>query len=433
MAVKIESVLENSPAFRCKIAAGETLCSINGNDIEDVLDYRFYQLNRVLELKLIGTDGRERFVTVKKAEYEEIGLEFATYLMDKQHSCRNKCIFCFIDQLPKGMRESLYFKDDDSRLSFLFGNYVTLTNLTEHEIERIIKMHISPINISVHTTNPELRVKMMNNRFAGESLKYIKRFADANICVNCQIVACHGINDGTELERTLSDLFEIGVENVAVVPVGLTGYREGLYPLVPYTKETAGETIDIIERFGEESLRKTGQRRFYAADEFYIKAGRSLPDAEFYEDFAVLDNGVGVIALLRDEVDCELENHTENTRVKKTVSIASGAAAAPYIREEADKIRRKYPNVRINVYAVENRFFGGEITVTGLVVGRDLIEQMKDKELGEKLIVPSVMLNFDNSVFLDDVTVEQIESALNISVTLVDNSGEGLVSAVISD
>ncbi|MEE0869063.1 MAG: DUF512 domain-containing protein, partial [Ruminococcus sp.] len=295
MAVKIYNVTKGSHAEKVGIKSGEILLKINSNEIVDVLDYRFYQVNRQLSLE-ISDSKNIRTVEITKSEYDEIGLEFETYLMDEQHSCRNKCIFCFIDQLPKGLRKSLYFKDDDSRLSFLFGNYITLTNITEHEIERIIKMHISPINVSVHTTNPELRCKMMNNRFAGDVLKYLKRFANAGITLNCQIVSCPGINDGDELLRTMRDLENLGVEMTAIVPVGLTAYRDGLYPLVPYNKETAVQTLNLIEQYGDMCKEKHGRRIFFAGDEFYILAEREIPAPEFYEDFSALEDGVGMIA-----------------------------------------------------------------------------------------------------------------------------------------
>ena len=281
MAVKIFDVNQNSPAARAGVQKGETLLSINTNEIVDVLDYRFYQVNRELELEIQSADGNVRRVNVHKGEYEELGLEFETYLMDKQHSCRNKCIFCFIDQLPKGLRKSLYFKDDDSRLSFLFGNYITLTNITEHEIERIIKMHISPINVSVHTTNPELRCKMMNNRFAGDTLKYLKRFADAGITLNCQIVACPGINDGDELLRTMKDLEQLGVAMTAIVPVGLTAYREGLYPLEEYNQATATQTLDLIEKFGDKCKKNTAEEYFLRLMNFICLQKEKVPPPNF--------------------------------------------------------------------------------------------------------------------------------------------------------
>ncbi len=430
MAVTIKDVDKSSCAFKKGITSGDVLISINGNEIVDVLDYRFYQVNKKLELVIKDKKGKTKKVKIKKQEYQELGLEFETYLMDKEHSCRNKCIFCFIDQLPKGMRDTLYFKDDDSRLSFLFGNYITLTNLTEHEISRIIKMHISPINVSVHTTNPELRCKMMNNRFAGKSLDALRRFAEAGLSINCQIVSCPGINDGEELKRTLRDLEEMNVECVAVVPVGLTGYREGLYPLVPYNQQTASETLDIIEEFGNSFKEKYGRRIVYAADEFFIKAGRDIPSPEYYEGYPALENGVGLISLLREEVEFALEDREYDDTLNHTVSVACGECTHSHLENILKTINTKYPNIEINVYKIKNNFFGGQIDVTGLVTGQDLIAQLKDKDLGSKLIIPSCMLRFEGDIFLDDVSVEDVEKELNIKVKVSDNSGEMLVSEI---
>ena len=394
MAVKIFDVTTGSHADKAGIKKGETLLSINSNEIVDVLDYRFYQVNRKLTLEVADEDKNVRTIEMTKGEYEEIGLEFETYLMDKQHSCRNKCIFCFIDQLPKGMRESLYFKDDDSRLSFLFGNYITLTNITEHEIDRIIKMHISPINVSVHTTNPELRCKMMNNRFAGDTLKYLKRFADAGITLNCQIVSCPGINDGDELVRTLTDLENLGVNMTAIVPVGLTRYRENLYPLVPYNKETAGQTIDIIEKMGDECVKKHGRRIFFPGDEFYLLAEREIPSPEFYEDFSALEDGIGMIAYLTDDVGWKLEELDADESLCHKVTIACGEGVFPYMKRIMSMINEKFPNITINTRAIKNNFFGGGVNVSGLVTGGDLIDQLRGDDLGDRLIIPSSMLRF---------------------------------------
>lgn len=433
MSVTIKDVERQSRAFKKGIASGDILVSINDNDIVDVLDYRFYQVNKNLELCIQKPDGKLKKIKIKKQEYEELGLEFETYLIDEQHSCRNKCIFCFIDQLPKGMRESLYFKDDDSRLSFLFGNYITLTNLTEHEISRIIKMHISPINVSVHTTNPELRCKMMNNRFAGSSLDALRRFAEAGIVINCQIVACPGINDGDELRRTLDDLEQLNVECVAVVPVGLTGYRENLYPLTPYTKETAAQTLDIIEQYGEKFKEKYGRRIVYAADEFYIKAERPIPEPDFYEGYPALENGVGLIALQKEEIELALEDREYDSSLFYTVSAVCGECPYDYFVKNLSLINKKFPNVKINVYKIKNNFFGGEIDVTGLVTGGDLIEQLRGKQLGSKLLIPSCMLRFEGDIFLDDISVTQVEKELNIKVKITDNSGESLVSEITKE
>lgn len=432
MAVKIFDVTTGSHADKAGIKKGETLLSINSNEIVDVLDYRFYQVNRKLTLEVEDENKNVRTIEMTKGEYEEIGLEFETYLMDKQHSCRNKCIFCFIDQLPKGMRESLYFKDDDSRLSFLFGNYITLTNITEHEIDRIIKMHISPINVSVHTTNPELRCKMMNNRFAGDTLKYLKRFADAGITLNCQIVSCPGINDGDELVRTLTDLENLGVNMTAIVPVGLTRYRENLYPLVPYNKETAGQTIDIIERMGDECVKKHGRRIFFPGDEFYLLAEREIPSPEFYEDFSALEDGIGMIAYLTDDVGWKLEELDADESLCHKVTIACGEGVFPYMKRIMSMINEKFPNITINTRAIKNNFFGGGVNVSGLVTGGDLIDQLRGDDLGDKLIIPSSMLRFENDLFLDDVSTDDVERELGVTLVPVNNNGNDLVEAVIA-
>lgn len=432
MAVKIFDVTTGSHADKAGIKKGETLLSINSNEIVDVLDYRFYQVNRKLTLEVADENKNVRTIEMTKGEYEEIGLEFETYLMDKQHSCRNKCIFCFIDQLPKGMRESLYFKDDDSRLSFLFGNYITLTNITEHEIDRIIKMHISPINVSVHTTNPELRCKMMNNRFAGDTLKYLKRFADAGITLNCQIVSCPGINDGDELVRTLTDLENLGVNMTAIVPVGLTRYRENLYPLVPYNKETAGQTIDIIEKMGDECVKKHGRRIFFPGDEFYLLAEREIPSPEFYEDFSALEDGIGMIAYLTDDVGWKLEELDADESLCHKVTIACGEGVFPYMKRIMSMINEKFPNITINTRAIKNNFFGGGVNVSGLVTGGDLIDQLRDDDLGDRLIIPSSMLRFENDLFLDDVSTDDVERELSVTLVPVNNNGNDLVEAVIA-
>lgn len=432
MAVKIFDVTTGSHADKAGIKKGETLLSINSNEIVDVLDYRFYQVNRKLTLEVEDENKNVRTIEMTKGEYEEIGLEFETYLMDKQHSCRNKCIFCFIDQLPKGMRESLYFKDDDSRLSFLFGNYITLTNITEHEIDRIIKMHISPINVSVHTTNPELRCKMMNNRFAGDTLKYLKRFADAGITLNCQIVSCPGINDGDELVRTLTDLENLGVNMTAIVPVGLTRYRENLYPLVPYNKETAGQTIDIIEKMGDECVKKHGRRIFFPGDEFYLLAEREIPSPEFYEDFSALEDGIGMIAYLTDDVGWKLEELDADESLCHKVTIACGEGVFPYMKRIMSMINEKFPNITINTRAIKNNFFGGGVNVSGLVTGGDLIDQLRDDDLGDRLIITSSMLRFENDLFLDDVSTDDVERELSVTLVPVNNNGNDLVEAVIA-
>ncbi|MEE1279206.1 MAG: DUF512 domain-containing protein [Oscillospiraceae bacterium] len=435
MSVKIFDVLNGSVADRAGICAGETLISINKNETNDVLDFRFHQINTRLVLKIEDKSGRVRNVKIKKDEYEELGLEFETYLMDKQHSCKNKCIFCFVDQLPKGMRETLYFKDDDTRLSFLFGNYVTLTNITDHEIERIIKMHISPINISVHTTNSDLRVKMMANPNAGKALSVMRRFADAGISINCQLVLCPDINDGEELARSLTDLSSLFpvLESIALVPVGLTCHREGLYPLSPYTEEKAREVIKIADEFGEKFLKERGSRLVYCSDEFFIKANLPLPDYSYYEDFPQLENGVGLIRSMQMDVSRCIED-SEPTNASRPVrfSIATGVDAAPFIRSEVERILKVFPSMEAHIYPIENNFFGHTITVTGLITATDIIAQLKGKELGEALLLPDVMLRHEKDKFLDDKTVSFVEAALNTKVIIATADGEGLYNAVAS-
>lgn len=433
MSVKIMSVTENTPAYKKGIQVGEELISINGNEIIDVLDYRFYQFSSVLNIVIKDKNNIQRTVVINKKEYEDLGLDFETYLMDKQHSCRNKCIFCFIDQLPKGMRKSLYFKDDDSRLSFLFGNYITLTNLSEHEINRIIKMHISPINISVHTTNPELRVKMMNNRFAGETLQYIYRFAEAGIKINCQIVSCPNINDGDELIRTLTDLTALypSVECIAVVPVGLTRYREGLYPLTEYNQQTAGQTLDLIEKFGDMCVEKYGNRIVYASDEFYLKAKRVFHSVDYYGDFDQLDNGVGIIPLLKDEFEFALTDDTLTLNKVRKITIACGTSVKNNMQELLNMAIKQFPLLSGKVIGIKNSFFGGGINVSGLVTGGDLIEQLKDVDLGDVLLIPSVMLRREGDLFLDDVSIYDVKEKLGINVIPVDNNGDTLLREML--
>ncbi len=431
MSVIIEGSAPGSPAYRAGLRAGDTLLTINGNEIADVLDYRFYQSSEQLEVKYINAKGRLKKAKIKKSEYDELGLSFETYLMDKQHACLNKCIFCFIDQLPRGLRKSLYFKDDDSRLSFLFGNYITLTNISEHEIERIIKLHISPMNISVHTTNPELRVKMMKNKNAGRVLSVIDRFNEAGIKLNCQLVLCPGVNDGAELERTLTDL--CGLENaecIAAVPVGITAFREGLTPLNGFNLETAGAVIDIINRFGDEALKKYGQRRVYASDEFYIIAGREIPDAEYYGDFLQLENGVGMWALLKSQVE-EAVRGLEANNCRRKLSIATGEAAYPLICEVARLCKEKNAELECTVYAVKNEFFGGEITVSGLVTATDIIKQLGGRDLGEELLIPASMLRSEGDMFLDDITLTELSERLGVTVKPIANDGFELTEAIL--
>ncbi|MCI8554060.1 MAG: DUF512 domain-containing protein [Clostridiales bacterium] len=431
MPVIISGVEAGSPAQRRGIQPGERLLSINGHPVEDVLDYRFYLTESRLMLSLESDTGT-RTIKIRKREYEDIGLQFDTYLMDRQRACRNKCVFCFIDQLPPGMRESLYFKDDDSRLSFLFGNYITLTNLTEREISRIIEMHISPIHISVHTTNPALRCQMMGNRFAGDCLDILHRFAAAGIRMECQLVLCPGYNDGEELRRSLSDLEKLmpAMESVACVPVGLTRYREGLTPLRMFTGEEAAAVIEVCEFFGDRLAADTGNRLVYPADEFYIKAGRPIPAAAFYGEFSQLENGVGLCALLRTEFVEALEQEPVSPAGSRLL-IATGVAAAPLLRELVGMARKKWPQLQAEVVPVRNRFFGETIDVAGLVTGGDLISQLRGR-FCDRILFPDAMLRHEGDRFLDDITLDEAERELGVPLQPVPASdGQALLQALL--
>lgn len=430
MSVTITQVQAKSPAARKKIAAGDVLLRMNGHEIEDVLDYRFYLFETKLTLELETPKG-PRTVHIRKAEDEELGLEFETYLMDKQRSCRNNCIFCFIDQLPPGLRDTLYFKDDDSRLSFLFGNYITLTNLTEHEIERIISMHISPVNVSVHTTNPELRCRMMNNRFAGESLKILRRLADAHIELNAQLVLCPGYNDGAELSRSMEDLatYYPSLQSVAAVPVGLTRYREGLTPLRLFTREEAADVINRMNAMNERMLREHGVRLFYPSDEFYLLAGRDIPPADEYGDFLQLENGVGMSALFWEQFKSALAAGADTPRGTR-LTVATGRLAAPLMERCVALAREKWDNLQAEVAPIRNDFFGETITVSGLVTGGDIIAQLTGR-CGDVLLIPACMLRREGDCFLDDVTVEALAEALHTRVEVTDGGGDDLLRALL--
>lgn len=428
--VKINGITKGSPSERAGITAGDMLVRVNGNEVKDVLDYMFYAAEEQVELE-IERNGEKHIFHVEKNEYDDLGLEFETFLMDKKQSCRNKCVFCFIDQMPPGMRETLYFKDDDARLSFLQGNYVTLTNLEQSDIDRIIRMKLN-INVSVHTTNPGLRCRMMNNRFAGEKLDYLRQMTENGIKLNCQIVCCPGLNDKDELRRSLRDLGKLmpNITSMAVVPVGLTKFREGLYPLTGFTKDSAAETIDIIEEFQQEFLGKFGTRTVFPSDEFFLTAERELPCAEYYEEYPQYENGVGMLRSLIDEFESALETaQWEGGRRK--VSIACGYAPYPIIKRLAGRAEEKFPQLECKVYRIRNDFFGETITVTGLITAQDLIAQLKDRELGDELLISSAMLRSNTTDFLDDLTVEDVEKALNTKIRASANDGYELLDAIM--
>ncbi len=433
MSTIITSIDPQSPAERAGIQVGEQLLHINGHKIVDVLDYRFfgYDPNPIVELQ--QPNGHRRTLRVRKEEGVDLGLNFETYLMDKARSCANNCIFCFVDQMPPGMRKSLYFKDDDARLSFLMGNYLTLTNLSPREVQRIIDLRISPINVSVHTTDPELRSRLLRNKRAGEAIDIIRRFAENHITMNCQIVSCPGLNDGAALEKTLRDLGEMypSVNSVAIVPVGVTKYRDGLYPLRPYTKEEAGAVIDLVEAFGAASRKERGTSLAWCSDEFYLLAGRPLPEKSYYEDMDQLENGVGLLQLLLSQATMAIEDLSPDDEAEP-FAIATGVSAAPFLQQVTELLQERCPKVQGRVYPIRNRFFGETITVTGLITGKDLMDQLQGQDLGQRLLLPSCMLRAGENVFLDDVTVEEVEKALGVPISIVPaDSGFDLIDTIM--
>lgn len=442
---KIKQIEQGSIAQQEGICAGDSLLSINGTVMEDIFDYQYQVQNDHLDLVLLTKDGEEVTKIIDKDEDDDLGIIFENGLMDQYRSCHNKCIFCFIDQMPKGMRENLYFKDDDSRLSFLQGNYVTLTNMSDHDLDRIIKYHLAPINVSFQTMNPELRCMMLHNRFAGEALKKADRLYEAGITMNGQIVLCKGVNDGKELDYSIRKLIEYlpVIESVSVVPVGLSRFREGLYPLEPFTKEDAKEVIDMIHGYQQQCMEKYGTHFIHASDEWYLLAEEPVPEEECYDGYLQLENGVGMIRLLLNEAKEtmeELYKHKFLTTVKchhdwkkktRTVSLATGKLAYPYIRQIAKEAEAYMPGLRANVYEIRNDFFGERITVSGLVTGIDLMNQLKDKELGEALLIPENMVRVEENVFLDDITVSEVEKTLQVPVDIVKSSGRDLINQIL--
>lgn len=437
--VRITGIEESSPLLSLGVRAGDTLVAVNKNEIRDVLDYRFYITDRNITLSLVREDGEEYEVSLRKREYDDVGLEFETPLMDKKHTCKNKCIFCFVDQMPKGLRETLYFKDDDSRLSFLHGNYITLTNMTDEDIDRIIKMHISPINISVHTTNPELRVKMMKNKRSGEVLSYLRRLADAGISLCTQLVLCPGINDGEELMRSMHDLVALcpSLISCAAVPVGITKFRDGLYPLRTYTKEEARAVIETVNSFGDYCRKEYGSRIFTAADEFYLKAEMDIPSEEYYEDYPQLENGVGLIRSVKEDLRYYLAD-SEPFELKKDrrVLAVTGVAAYPTVCELSEMIKEKADRLCVDVLCVKNDFFGETVTVAGLLTATDIEKAVKEhiKDTGasyDALIIPDAALKADEDVFLDGVSLTSLSDRLGIRAVSAKNEPCDMVSAFL--
>lgn len=428
----IKNVLPGSIAEELEISAGDKLLAINDQEIEDVFDYHFFANEEYLTVLIEKPDGEQWELEIEKEYEEDLGIEFEQGLMDEYRSCRNKCIFCFIDQMPKDMRETLYFKDDDSRLSFLQGNYVTLTNMSDHDIDRIVRYHLEPINVSFQTTNPELRCKMLHNRFAGEALNKVDRLYEGGITMNGQIVLCKGINDGEELERSIRDLMKYApqLQSVSVVPVGLSKYRDGLYPLQPFTKEDAKEVLHIIHKWQKKAYEEFGIHFIHGGDEWYILAEEELPEEERYDGYLQLENGVGMLRLLMNEFEDGYES-LNGDEIDREVSVATGFLAYPYIKRMADRIMEKYPKSKLHVYGIRNDFFGELITVSGLITGQDLIGQLKGKALGEKLLLPCNMLRIEEQDFLDDVTLQDVKDALQVPVDIVKSSGQDFIDAVL--
>ena len=429
----VEQIMPDSIAEEMEIEPGDEIISINGEEIEDIFDYQFLCENDYIEVGGRKRSGEEWILEIDKDEDEDLGIKFENALMDEYHSCSNKCIFCFIDQMPPGMRPTLYFKDDDARLSFLQGNYVTLTNMSEKDVERIIKYNLSPINISFHTTNPELRCMMLNNRFAGEALKKAKRFYDAGLTMNGQIVLCKGINDHDELERTLSDLYEWlpYLQSVSVVPVGVTKYREGLFPMKTWDKEDAEYLIDQVERWQKKAYEEYGIHFVHASDEWYINAERELPEAERYDGYLQIANGVGMIRSMLDEFDEELE-HTKNAEItEEKLTIVSGVLMQPYIKLMADRLMEQHPKKQVQVIPVVNKFFGESITVTGLLTGQDIAGTLKTIDVGNRVLISENILKADEEIFLDDMTLSDLRDILQVKISIVQSNGYDFVDCIL--
>ncbi len=433
--VKIAHVDANSRAFKAGIAINDVLVSINEREINDVLDYRFHLANAHLDICVMRNGEKLHFEIVKQ-EYDDIGLDFETPLMDNKHSCENKCIFCFIDQLPKGLRKSLYFKDDDSRLSFLHGNYITLTNLSDGDIDRIIEMHISPVNVSIHTTNPELRVKMMKNKRSGEVLKYLKRFADAGIHICGQIVLCKGINDGDELQRSMRELtaYLPALQSVSIVPAGKTKFRENLYKIDSFTEEDCRKVVCQVEKFADECYKKFGTRLFFCADEFYIKGNLKLHDDEYYEGYAQIENGVGMLTSLLTEFGIEadyIDEYLGSYKAPRKISVVTGVASSAQINDMCERLMKLVEGLEIKVYTVVNNFFGHEITVSGLLTGADIHDQLNGRELYDELILPPSVLRAEGDLFLCGMSLDELSEKLNVKIRLSSNDGAGFIRAML--
>ncbi len=430
---RIERIEPDSIAEELELSPGDVLLAVNGEQIEDVFDYHYLIHDEYLTVLVQKPDGEEWELEIEKEYDEDLGIVFENGLMDEYRSCRNKCIFCFIDQMPKGMRETLYFKDDDARLSFLQGNYITLTNMGDRDIERIIRYRLEPVNISVHTTNPQLRCRMLNNRFAGDALERMRRLKEAGIAMNGQIVLCKGINDGEELDKSIRDLtaYIPCMQSLSVVPVGLTKFRDGLHPLLPFTKEDARQALSVIHRWQQDCMERYGIHFVHAGDEWYLLADQQVPEAARYDGYLQLENGVGMVRLLEEEFMEALLEKEPDKSLRRTVTVATGALAAPLLRKLAGCLAEKFPGVSVRVIAVKNSFFGERITVSGLLTGQDIVAQLKGRDLGDKLLLPCNMLRSGETVFLDDMTLEELKSALQVQADIVKSSGQDLLDALL--
>ena len=430
----IKSVDRGSPAEKAGISAGDRLLTINGHKIHDVLDYKYYSYDARLSVDLLSGSGHKKRAVIRKPEGEDAGIEFESYLIDTARACANKCVFCFVDQLPRGMRSTLYFKDDDHRLSFLQGNYITLTNLSEREIRRIIDLRISPINVSVHSTEPELRSMLLGNKNGGRGIEIMREFAGAGITMNCQIVCCPGLNDGEHLLKSMSDLSEMypGVASVSIVPVGLTKHRDGLYPLRPFDRALALETVQAVDSFGDRCVDRFGTRIFFCADELYLKAGLELPSDEYYEEYPQLENGVGMLRLFMTEF-CAAMRDMPDEPDGKPFSAVSGCSAAPFMESMIEDAASRYPGIDGRVYAVENDFLGHTIDVAGLVTGGDIVNQLSGRPLGDRLLLPRNMLRHGETMFLDDMTVEELSGLLGVPIRIVEQDGFDFADAIFGN
>lgn len=429
---RVKEVEEGSIAWELGVEPGDVLLQINKHIIEDVFDYHYYVNDEELLVLIRKPNGEEWELEIEKEYEDDLGITFESGLMDEYRSCRNKCMFCFIDQMPPGMRETLYFKDDDSRLSFLQGNYITLTNMSDHDVERIVQYHLEPINVSIHTTNPELRCKMLHNRFAGDALKKIQTLYEGGITMNGQIVLCKGINDGEELERSIRDMVKWmpNLQSVSVVPVGMTKYREGLYPLEPFQKEDAREVLGIIHKWQDKIYQECGTHFIHAGDEWYLLAEMDVPEEERYDGYLQLENGVGMMRLLLNEFEEGFQMLMGDDRERHT-SLATGKLAYPFIKKMAERLTEKYPNLDMHVYCIRNDFFGETITVAGLITGQDLKAQLTGQQLGDRLLLPVSMFRNEEDVFLDDMTISQLEEALQVRIDVVKSSGQDLIDAIL--